>query len=318
MIQQPDDSFNFPGPFFKILSSLGIIIFTITMMLPASAQNPLAGLKSIGYYKALNTCPDTIWFKNTRNRKLKLLVMQPHRQDTMQKCPAMVWIHGGAWVAGSPESFIPHLRWSAALETVAVSIEYRLVAKPENRPDLANGNSVEDCLSDCADAIKYLRKHADELGIDKNKIIVIGDSAGGHLALCLGTMDLPKNAKADVVINCNGISDMTVEKWIKYIRADHNQLRNAKRMSPANYLDRRDAPILTMNGSNDNVVTPQDAKAFYESCLKAGIDTDFILWPGMRHAFIVTNYTATEDQTDKALTALEAFLLKRNFLNLSK
>jgi acetyl esterase/lipase len=240
--------------------------------------------------------------------------MQPQRQEKKQKCPVMVWIHGGAWTAGSPEGYIPHLRYSVAHGAVGVSIEYRLIAKPGKLSDETSDNGVTDCMTDCADAIRYIRKHACELGIDPEKIIVTGDSAGGHLALCLGVLDLPKVEKANVVINCDGISDMTLEKWIKYIKPGPEQIETAKKLSPINYTDAGDPPILTMNGAKDQVVTPAEAEKFYEACKKSGIDTEYILWPDMRHAFIVTNYTATEEQTDRALAAIGKFLVKRGFL----
>ena len=217
----------------------------------------------IGYFKMHDAKPDTIIYKISDGKKLRLLVVRPS-QSGDQKVPAMVWIHGGAWVAGSPEGFVPHLQWSAANGAVGISVEYRLIPKPENSNVNSGNNTIEDCLADCADAIIYIRQHAVELGIDARKIIVIGDSAGGHLALCLGTMDLPEDAKANVVINCNGISDMTPEKWIKYISSGEDQLSRAKKISPVNFLDSKDAPILTMNGDKDQVVTPSEAESFWE------------------------------------------------------
>ena len=216
--------------------------------------------------------------------------------------------------AGRRKGYIPHLRYSVAHGAVGVALEYRLVGSPGKLTDITNVNTIADCIEDCSDAIRFLRKHADELGIDPEKIIVIGDSAGGHLALCLGVLDLPKDEKANIVINCNGISDMTGEKWIKFIKPGSQQVEAAKKLSPINYTDAGDPPILTMNGAKDQVVTSADAERFYDTCKKSGMDTEYILWPDMRHAFIVTNYTATEEQTDRALAAMEKFLIKRGFL----
>jgi len=279
-----------------------------------SGQEKSGETKSIGYFKSLKTLPDTIYYKKIGDKSLRLLIMYPQRSGKKQKCPAMVWIHGGAWTSGSPEGYIPHLRYSVAHGAVGVAIEYRLVASPGKVSDVINENTITDCITDCAEAIRYLREHAGELGIDPEKIIVAGDSAGGHLALCLGVLDLPKDEKANVVINCNGISDMSGEKWIKFIKPGPDQIETAKKLSPMNYTDAGDPPILTMNGAKDQVVTPADAERFYNTCKKSGIDTEYILWPDMRHAFIVTNYTATEEQTDQALAAMEKFLVKRGFL----
>jgi acetyl esterase len=306
--------FHRPDYCFRIIRYCGFTILATLLTSIVSGQEKAMDFKSIGYFKKLDTKPDTIFYKKAGNKKLRLLIMQPKRNNALQKCPAMVWIHGGAWVAGSPEGYIPHLRYSVSRGAVGISVQYRLITPPGKSPEVKNENSIEDCIADCADAIRYLRNHADELGIDTDKIIVIGDSAGGHLALCLGTFNLPKISKADVVINCNGISDMTGEKWIKYIKPGPGQIKEAQRLSPINFLDRDDAPVLTMNGANDKVVTPSEAETFYEACKKSGIDTEYILWPDMRHAFIVTDYTATEEQTTRAILALDNFLQKRGFL----
>jgi acetyl esterase len=309
------------SPFSSGWHSASIVRLIVLVILISAKWNTTiaqeSNLKATGikYFKSLDTKPDTIIYKVSDGKKLRLLVVRPPR-DKKQNLPAMVWIHGGAWVAGSPEGFVPHLRWSAALGTIGIAVDYRLVPKPSSPENLSNKDTVEDCLADCADAIKYLREHAGELGIDPQRIIVIGDSAGGHLALCLGTMNLPEIMKANVVINCNGISDMTLEKWIKYISTGEDQLNRAKNLSPINFLDSKDAPILTMNGDKDQVVTPAEADFFYNACRKAGIDTEYILFQNMRHAFIVTNYTATEEQTDSALSAMKAFLVKRRYIDL--
>jgi len=276
-------------------------------------QNSMQPSKAIGYFKSLDTKPDTVIYKITDGKRLRLLVMRPARAGD-QKAPALVWIHGGAWVAGTPEGYTPHLRYSADIGAVGIAVEYRLISAPGKNSDPVNKNTIEDCLADCSDAIKFIRNHADELGIDPKKIIVIGDSAGGHLALCLGTLNLPADAKADVVINCNGISDMRIEKWLKYIPSGPEQAQRAARLSPINFLDSGDVPILTLNGQKDQVVTPEEAETFFVACKKAGIDTEYVLFPDMRHAFIVTNYTATEEQTDRALSAIRAFLVRHNFL----
>ena len=304
---------KFISGFKSVTTKLFIFYFLVTCCVDSTmGQNSVQPVKGIGYYKSLDTKPDTVVYKTADSKKLRLLVIRPSKAGD-QKAPAMVWIHGGAWVAGNPEGYTPHLRYSADIGAVGIAIEYRLIPAPGKNSDPGNKNTIEDCLADCAEAIKFIRNHADELGIDPRKIIVIGDSAGGHLALCLGTLNLPADAKADVVINCNGISDLTAEKWIKYISPGTEQLQRAQNLSPVRFLDPKDAPILTLNGAKDQVVTPEEAESFFKACKMAGIDTEFMLFPDMRHAFIVTNYTATEEQTDRALAAIKTFLAKRKF-----
>ena len=87
---------------------------------------------------------------------------------------AIIAIHGGGWVLGDVLS-VRRLYSNIADEagTVVVAPDYRLA--PENVYDAG----IEDCL----ETVKYVFDHADELNIDRNKIVLTGESAGGHLTL---------------------------------------------------------------------------------------------------------------------------------------
>jgi acetyl esterase len=122
-------------------------------------------------------------FKTVGELPLRIFYSSPEKLKQGDKRTAVVFIHGGGWVNGGTDVFFMHARYFALRGAVGFSIEYRLV-KP-------NGPYVADCLADCKSAIRYLRAHAKELGIDPNKIVVIGDSAGGHLTDCLGTRKYP-------------------------------------------------------------------------------------------------------------------------------
>ena len=119
--------------------------------------------------------------KRVNDVPVKVFYTLPSGWKKADKRTAVVWIHGGSWTGGSAYNFFPHARYFAARGAVGFSVEYRLLKK--------NRTTVGDCLADCKSVIRYIREHAAELGIDPVKIIVMGDSAGGHLASCLGTID---------------------------------------------------------------------------------------------------------------------------------
>src|ERR1700676_2320619 len=93
--------------------------------------------------------------------------------------PLIVWIHGGAFLFGSKEGFpVEPVPLHLLLEGYAVaSINYRL------SPEAVFPAQLEDCKA----AVRWLRAHADEFGIDPNRIGVWGASAGGNLAALVGT-----------------------------------------------------------------------------------------------------------------------------------
>ncbi|MEO1525242.1 MAG: alpha/beta hydrolase [Planctomycetota bacterium] len=96
--------------------------------------------------------------------------------------PVIMYFHGGGWVLGNIESHDPLCRRLAVESGCAVvSVDYRL--SPESRFP----GPVEDCYH----ATTWVREHADDLGVDANRIAVAGDSAGGQLsaAVCLKARD---------------------------------------------------------------------------------------------------------------------------------
>lgn len=121
-------------------------------------------------------------YKSVDDRELKLDLYYPTAKRR-EKCPVIVFTHGGGWAAGN--------RYKAASgafafvfsklikEGFAVApVSYRLAKKGSNV-------TMRDCVIDCKDAVRYLAQNGDSLGLDPMKICVMGDSAGGHIAQML-------------------------------------------------------------------------------------------------------------------------------------
>jgi acetyl esterase/lipase len=111
--------------------------------------------------------------------------------------PLIMWIHGGAWLAGDRKS--PIMLWQVERGYALASIEYRLT-----------GQGVFPAhIIDCKDALIYLRQNAGKYGYDGARIAVGGDSAGGHLAALMGT------SKGHADWETNG-ADCSVQAVIDY------------------------------------------------------------------------------------------------------
>jgi acetyl esterase/lipase len=127
--------------------------------------------------------PDSIVVRNvfiersdTKN-KLKLRVYYP--KQLQSNVPGLLWIHGGGHVIGYPElNDSALIQFVQELGIVIVSVDYRL--SPEN-PFPAS-------INDCYTGLQWMVDHSDELGLDKNRISVGGESAGGGLAAALAQM----------------------------------------------------------------------------------------------------------------------------------
>ena len=119
-------------------------------------------------------------YKKTDKGELSLHVFNPLNHKATDKRPCIVFFFGGGWTGGTPRQFYQQAKHFAARGMVAVSAEYRV----KN----VHGTTPFECVEDGKSAIRYVRQHADELGIDPNRIVASGGSAGGHVAACTGVI----------------------------------------------------------------------------------------------------------------------------------
>ena len=104
-------------------------------------------------------------------------------------------IHGGGWRSGTPRRFYPYAASLLDQGYIGVSVEYRLLGKPA-------GTTVFECVKDGRAAVRYVRVHAEELGIDPKKITVGGGSAGAHVAAGAALFDEFDHADEDLSVSC--------------------------------------------------------------------------------------------------------------------
>ncbi len=118
---------------------------------------------------------EKILYKTTPQTELYFYLLRP--DDKIDKpLPAIVYFYGGGWVEGDVTAQIPTAAWFRDHGIIAITVDYRVETRHQTSPVEA----VEDAKS----AVRYVREHAEELGIDPERIIVGGGSAGGHLAVC--------------------------------------------------------------------------------------------------------------------------------------
>ena len=116
-----------------------------------------------------------IVYKKVGERELSLNVVEPAGQKPTVKRPAIVFFHGGGWAIGDPNQFYYQCDYLAKRGLWAASAEYRLTAP-------GAGVKIADIALDAKDAMRYVRSHAGDLGVDPDRIAAAGGSAGGHLA----------------------------------------------------------------------------------------------------------------------------------------
>jgi acetyl esterase/lipase len=237
------------------------------------------------------------------------------RRDATAPQPTLIWIHGGGWTGGTKEqatmSLLPWLEmgWNV------VNVEYRLA-----RVSLAPA-AVEDCLC----ALRWIGAHAAEYKIDPKRLVVSGDSAGGHLALTTGM--IPDNAGLDrqcpstnplpkvaAIVNWYGITDVAdlldgpnMKLYaVAWMGSMPNRMEIARRVSPLSFVRQDLPPILTIHGDADPTVPYTHATRLRDALKSANVTNQLLTIPGGKHG----NFTA--DERALIFTTIREFLAKNN------
>jgi acetyl esterase len=106
--------------------------------------------------------------------KLNAYIFEPKGHAKTDRRPAAVFFFGGGWKGGTPGQFLPQCLHLAARGMVAISVDYRVKSRLNVFP--------QDCVRDAKAAIRWVRANAERLGIDPDRVVAGGGSAGGHLA----------------------------------------------------------------------------------------------------------------------------------------
>ena len=125
--------------------------------------------------KHLAALAEKIRYKETPQEDMYLYILRPQIKSETA-LPAIVYFTGGGWVNGDVYGQIPNPAWFRDHGIIGIEADYRVKSR--------HGTSPIECIQDAKSAIRYVREHAGKLGIDPNKIIAAGGSAGGHLAAC--------------------------------------------------------------------------------------------------------------------------------------
>jgi acetyl esterase/lipase len=232
--------------------------------------------------------PKVLPYKTVDDRELKLEVINPKDWDATDKRPAVLFFHGGSWVSGKPQQFTSHGTHLAERGMVSLLVEYRLLDKRKADQKRKTLQSPEICIHDAKSAMRFVRSHAAELGVDPDRIAAGGGSAGGHLAAFLGTtdgIDDPNDdqeisARPNVMILFNPVYDNSPEGW------GHNRTRERyKEFSPAHNISSDDAPSIVFLGTEDQLIPVATAEKFQSDMKAAGVDSELHLYEGAAHGF---------------------------------
>jgi acetyl esterase/lipase len=229
--------------------------------------------------------------------------------------PALVMVHGGAWISGDPSQAAGHGLHLARLGIATISISYRLA--PVHR--------FPAPLHDVRRGIRWIRAHADELGVDPDRLVLLGLSAGAHLValahLAQGVPALEQElppALRDVSEDVRGViahygpydlahrsplpdgTDPVVE--LLGPRADDPEW--VALASPIRYATRARAPFQLVHGTADTLVSPRHSERLHAALGAAGKTSELLLLDGAPHAFQIDWQGDSNRRANAAMDAL--------------
>ena len=224
--------------------------------------------------------------------------------ETNAKLPAVISVHGGRWRGGHKRdgSTINVEQW-AGFGMFAMSIDYRLVGCTE----------VPACYQDVQCAIRYVHAHAKEFNIDKERIFLIGQSAGGHmvsLAATLGDGPFPRIGGWEdesngfrAVISVAANYELTNLSWGNIRTPKSGDPIEARKLaSPVNHVKKEMVPLLILHSDNDRSVPIDNALLMVEALKKAEAPHEFVRYPTMGHMGI----------NDEVIKQARAFIVKHS------
>ncbi len=242
-------------------------------------------------------------YKTVENRDLKLYVHTPPGWQATDSRPAIVWFFGGAWNTGTPMIFRPQADYfSQERGMVAIRVDYRVAQR--------DGITANGYLSgmDAKSAMRWVRQNAGILGIDTNKVVAGGDSAGGHLALVTWRDDL-NDPNDDLSIPARADAFVLSNPYVKIQNGAEGDAASVwpviTNSPPAMWFAYGTADSLAYNGTN-----PDSGSNYIDECVAEGVDVTTYIVEGAGHGFCASGaYLAP------ATEQMDNFLVAKGFLS---
>ncbi|MEI7730112.1 MAG: alpha/beta hydrolase [Verrucomicrobiota bacterium] len=253
-------------------------------------------------------------------RPLRVMIARP-KNPPVSPTPAVLWIHGGGWESGSHR-----LNPAAPLASkgyFTASIEYRLSGEAKWPAQ----------IEDCKLAVRWLRANAAKYNVDPNRIGCWGHSAGGHLAVCLGTMGEQAalegkggfagvSSRVQAVVDYCGPVDFTrgsqgitgavtndAPVLVKLFGGTFKDMPDTWRnASPIIYASAKSAPCLIVQGDKDTLVPMAQSESLFAAMKKAGAPVELIVIKNGGHGLKEAPGDPPAEPNQKAIqAAVQAF-----------
>ena len=280
------------GLFYKLAFVLALLLSTNAAHAQGADFPTAEGMRAGFQLRARYSMTPNVTYLQASGYDAKLDVYG--RIDTDRPMPTLIFIHGGGWIALNKEYAIGAFMPWVMMGWNVVSVEYRMA-----HVALAPA-AVEDCLC----ALRWVATHAKERHFDLSRLVIAGESAGGHLAMTTGM--IPESAGLDrecpgvplpkvaAVISWFGVGDMEKllhqdnlppgrDDAVAWFGSMPNREEVARRVSPLHYIRKDGPPVFLIAGDADPILDYHQSTVMHQALQKAGEPTAIHIVPGGLH-----------------------------------
>ena len=249
---------------------------------------------------------EVVVYRKTEQAELGIEIFRPKGWKGGDTRSAVVFFFGGGWVGGSTTQFHPQATRLASLGVVAYCADYRVQSRHKTSPF--------EAVADAKAAIRWIWRNAKSQGVNRDRIVAAGGSAGGHLAACCGLIaDLDDVREGEPVFIpaamalFNPVID-TSRKGYGYAKLKQRY----RELSPVEHVHALAAPTLVQVGSADTTTPPAGHKLFKARMDKKGRSCRLFVSEGQKHGFF--NPRGDNSQYWTTMGRMEEFLHKEGLL----
>ncbi len=223
----------------------------------------------------------SVIYKSIDGTDLKMDIFEPVGLKPTDHRPAVVFFFGGGWSGGETKQFYQHAQAMAEQGMLGISADYRVKSRNKTTPF----ESVEDGKS----AIRWVREHATELGVDPNRIVAAGGSAGGHVAACTGVIEgageIGENHDVASVPNAMILFNPVLDTTEKGYGAKNFKPDRQTSLSPCHHVRKGIVPTIVFHGTADRTVPFENAERFARLMKEEGNVCVLVPFEGQDHGF---------------------------------
>jgi acetyl esterase/lipase len=278
------------------------VLFTLLSSLIIQMSPARAGDIYLSPNDQLMARAEKVLYKKTPQEDMYLYILRPENAPAGKPLPAVVCFTGGGWVNGDASGMIGNVAWWRDQGYIGISADYRVFKR--------HGTTPMESVQDAKSAIRYVRAHAKELGVDPDRIIAEGGSAGGHLAACTALTpghdepgeDTAVSSKANALLLHNpvlGGSGAGLEFCTAH--PDCAPVRNVCAGLP---------PTVVSNGTKDKTTPLVTTLQFVDEMKKAGNQCELITVADADHS---CDWPVTNPNFLPTLTRMRDFLKENGF-----